>query len=152
MDAQIVIGPARAGEQQPLTRIAHAAKRHWGYPEEWIRSWSADLTVSADAIAHDPVYCARSGGDIAGFYALSVEGDVAELEHMWVEPGYMGLGVGRALFEHAKDTAARLGCGRMRIASDPNALGFYERMGARRVGAVASTPAPRILPLLELAL
>jgi hypothetical protein len=42
------------------------------------------------------------------------------------------------------------GVERLRIASDPNALGFYEKMGARRIGDVPATPAGRTLPLLEL--
>jgi hypothetical protein len=42
--------------------------------------------------------------------------------------------VGRALFEHSVEQARALGFCSLHIESDPNAEGFYERMGARRVG------------------
>jgi GNAT superfamily N-acetyltransferase len=56
------------------------------------------------------------------------------LEHLWVLPNAMGGGVSRALFAHALERARVLGFESMEIESDPNAEGFYERMGARRVG------------------
>jgi hypothetical protein len=37
---------------------------------------------------------------------------------------------------------------RLKIVSDPNAEGFYLRMGAQRVGWVAAQPRGRRLPLL----
>jgi GNAT superfamily N-acetyltransferase len=135
-----------------LTEIAHAAKRHWGYSEELLALWDADLTVTGAFIASHPVYCAAVGAEVVGFYALSAEGDVFELEHMWVEPGHMSEGVGAALFGHAVATVRSLQGSVLRIVSDPNAEGFYRRLGARRIGEVASHPPGRRLPLLVLEL
>jgi hypothetical protein len=51
----------------------------------------------------------------------------------------------------AVDRARALGISRLLIDADPNADGFYARMGARRVGTVASgSIAGRELPRLEL--
>lgn len=129
-----------------------AAKRHWGYSDELMRMWSADLTVTVETLDRFAVYVARCDGIVAGFYALSQEGDEIELEHMWVEPHAMGAGIGALLFAHALDTSRTLGGSHLLIASDPHAEGFYLRMGAQRVGEVASTPAGRSLPLLRVAL
>jgi ribosomal protein S18 acetylase RimI-like enzyme len=71
-----------------------------------------------------------------GFYALVGEGREIELEHLWVLPEHMGTGVGRALFDHAVRRAASLGAEVLGIESDPNAEGFYRRMGATRVGEI----------------
>jgi GNAT superfamily N-acetyltransferase len=71
---------------------------------------------------------------------------------MWVDQPHIGDGVGRALFEHAADTARAHGGSVLMIASDPNAEGFYKRMGAQPAGTVAGRPAGRKLPLLELVL
>jgi hypothetical protein len=38
------------------------------------------------------------------------------------------------LFEHAMREAARRGASAVAIEADPNAEGFYLRMGARRIG------------------
>jgi GNAT superfamily N-acetyltransferase len=51
-----------------------------------------------------------------------------------VLPDAMGRGVGRSLFLHALERARELGCRELEIESDPNAEGFYQHMGARRVG------------------
>ena len=58
---------------------------------------------------------------------------VAVLEDLWVEPGYMGRGIGSALFEFARDRAEGLGAHAMEWEAEPNAIGFYERMRARQV-------------------
>ena len=84
-----------------------------------------------------------------GVYALLFSGADCELEHFWVMPTHMGAGVGRALFEHAVERCRAIGSRRLWINADPNATGFYERMGARRVGEVPSTPAGRMLPRFE---
>jgi hypothetical protein len=62
----------------------------------------------------------------------------------------MGQGIGRSLFLHAVDRAKHLGFKKLEIESDPNAEGFYLRMGARRVGLNASEVAGhrRELPVL----
>lgn len=144
----IAIRRARPEDAATLTRVAHAAKRHWGYPDEWIRLWSPDLTVTPAACAGEPFYCAVEVGEIRGFYGLSNHGAAFELEHMWVEPRHMGRGIGARLFRHALETARELGGTTLEIASDPNAEGFYARLGARRAGERAATPPGRTLPLL----
>jgi N-acetylglutamate synthase-like GNAT family acetyltransferase len=146
--AKTSIRRARPADAPALTRIAHAAKRHWGYPEKLIKLWKSDLTVTPDLIRMYPVYCATVGSRIIAFYALSGKGDVREIEHMWVTPRYIGRGVGQQLFAHLLKQLRAMKVARLRIVSDPNAAGFYHRMGARRVGRVASTPPGRFLPLL----
>lgn len=87
---------------------------------------------------------------MVGFYALVGRPPRLELEHCWVTPAWIGRGVGARLVADAAATARALGATMLRIASDPYAEGFYARLGARRVGAVPSTPRGRTLPLLLL--
>jgi hypothetical protein len=47
----------------------------------------------------------------------------------------MGQGIGRSLFDHAALRGQELGFREIEIESDPNAEGFYLRMGARRIGS-----------------
>ena len=144
-----MIRRAVVDDADALTAVAHAAKRHWGYPEAWIALWRRDLTLTAEFIERHPVHCAVDADAVVGFYALMFAGAGCELEHFWVVPARMGAGVGRALFEHAVERCRAIGARRLWINADPNAEGFYRRMGARRVGEVPSTPAGRTLPRLE---
>ena len=121
-------------EAYKLTQIALDAKRYWGYPEHWIKHWEADLTISSDFIRDNPVYVAEKDGEIRGFYALCVSGEKAELEHMWVTPESIGTGIGKELFLDAMDRATTLKVREIEISADPNAAGFYERMGASQIG------------------
>jgi GNAT superfamily N-acetyltransferase len=144
-----VIRRAAADDADALTAIAHAAKRHWRYPEEWIALWRRDLTFTPEFIERYPVYCAVEANAVVGVSALVFAAADCELEHFWVVPTRMGTGLGRALFEHAVERCRAIGARRLWINADPNAEGFYARMGARRVGEVPSTPAGRMLPRLE---
>jgi GNAT superfamily N-acetyltransferase len=134
LEGGIEIGRASPGDAEALTRIAFASKRYWGYPERWISRWSAALTITPEFVRDNGVYAAVADGEPIGFYALSGTGHEVELEHLWVSTAWIGSGVGRLLFEHAMDSATSRGARHVEIEADPNAEGFYLRMGARRVG------------------
>jgi len=129
-----MIRRAAPEEADTLTQIALDAKRHWGYPEHWIKHWESDLTISADFIREHHVYVAEQEGAVRGFYALCVNGNKADLEHMCVTPASSGTGIGKELFLDAMDRAATLEVREIEISADPNAAGFYERMGASQIG------------------
>ena len=141
---------ATPGDADDLTRIAFAAKGHWGYPERWISRWRETLTITPDFVSRNEVYAAHNEGKLVGFYALVGRGRELELEHLWVSPERIGTGLGRALFNHAVHRAASLAAETVKIEADPNAEGFYRRMGARRVGenVYGIEGKKRVLPLL----
>ena len=143
---------ATPDEGKALTALAHAAKRHWGYPEEWINHWQTDLTITADFIANNEVFVATIEGEIAGCCALVLSETLTELEHMWIDPKHMSKGIGRALFEHTKRRAKELGSNTMELSADPNAESFYERMGAKRIGEVPADvlAESRVLPRMRI--
>lgn len=147
----LTIRRASPEEAAVLTTIAHDAKRHWGYPEHWINHWQDDLTISPDFVATNQVFLAEKDDQILGFYALIIRQEKAELDHMWVAPEHIGSGVGKALFIHAMQSAARRNVSEIEILSDPNAEGFYRKMGAHRISETVSEidGQPRSLPLMS---
>jgi N-acetylglutamate synthase-like GNAT family acetyltransferase len=146
-----MIRKASTENSDTLTQIAHDAKRHWGYPEHWIKHWESDLTITPEFIENNQVYVAEVDGEIRGFYALCVIDDKAELEHMWVQTAYIGTGIGKDLFLDAMERAAKMNVSEVELSADPNAAGFYERMGATRIGDVDSEidGKPRKLPRMK---
>jgi len=147
-----MIRPAATDEATVLTSMALEAKRYWGYPEHWIKHWESDLTISSDFIHDNHVYVAEENGQIQGFYALIVTGDKAELDHMWVKPALVGTGIGKELFLDAMGRAAALKVIAVEISSDPNAAGFYRRMGATEIGEIDASfdGVTRKLPRLKI--
>ena len=148
-EMNFTIRPARPKEADKLTDIALAAKRHWGYPEEWMALWLSELECTPEFVSKDHVCCAEVNGDLAGFYSVIEDNGIWSVEDFWVHPTHMGCGIGRRLFLHAVDFVAESGGKTLRVVSDPNAESFYVKMGARRIGYVSSKPEGRQLPLLE---
>ena len=142
---------AKPEDAEALTQIAHAAKRHWGYPERWIEAWRDILTMRPEFIAANVAYCAMEDHKVVGFYVLTTEPDGIHLDHLWILPAAMRHGLGRALFGHAVDQARGSGFDLIMIEADPNAEAFYQRMGAKRVGTSLSEVEgeKRELPLME---
>lgn len=137
-----------------LSVVAQAAKAHWGYPAEWLEAWREELTFEPADLQSQQVTVAEAGGQVLGLSALLLEGDQAEIEHLWVDPEAHGRGVGRQLLEALISAARAQGARRVEILSDPYAVGFYERMGARRIGEQTSDlfGSPRTLPVYEITL
>ena len=135
-----------------LSALARRAKGHWGYPQEWLDAWADELTLTADYINTHRVFIAEKDGQAVGVCALEDQGDHWALEHVWVEPAYHGSGVGRLLVQEAVAVARSTRNDPITVKSDPNATGFYTRLGAVEIG---STPAPapgspdRTLPIFE---
>jgi GNAT superfamily N-acetyltransferase len=147
------VRPAHAGEAEFLTDLSLRAKALWGYDAAFLARCRAIMTVKAPNIERLPHYVAVLDGRIAGFYGLEPETDGIGLDYLFVEPDLVGRGIGRALWLHAVDTARRSGHPALIVVSDPNAEGFYLRMGCRRIGTRPSElENGRQLPLLRLAL
>ena len=148
----MTIRPALAEEARKLTRIAHDAKRQWGYPDNWISHWKDALTITPEYIEANQVFVAEDDEHVIGFYALVVSDNRAELDHMWVSPDHLGTGIGKALFVHAMRSAKGQNLSEVEILSDPNAEGFYQKMGAYRTGESISEVdgQPRVLPRLTI--
>lgn len=150
----VKIRRAKPHEAETLTEIAHAAKRHWGYPEDWIKEWKQELTITPEFISAKEVFVALVDDEIVGCCALLLNGSLAEIEHMWISPEKMRRGIGRALFTHAKLEAEAKGARIIELSADPHAEHFYARMGATRVGDIPAAMGnrPRVLPRMRIIL
>jgi GNAT superfamily N-acetyltransferase len=156
MPAPVRIRLARRGEAPALSALCIRSKAHWGYDAEFMRLSFVSLQIDPAAVAAGRVLVAVDAGDrplgVADCAALAQPGTF-DLVHLFVEPVAIGTGVGRALFEAACAWCRAEGATRLVILSDPNAAGFYRRLGARPIGEAASDAvAGRMLPLLELGL
>jgi GNAT superfamily N-acetyltransferase len=149
-----IIRQALPAESAVLTDITFRSKGHWGYPPALMEEWRVILSVPPEWIQDNPTYVMEAKGRICGYYFLShPEGDQIMLENLFVDPDFMGSGIGRALLEHALALAASLGYRTLIFESDPHAVDFYLKMGAIRFGEY---PAPipgepdRVLPKMRI--
>jgi len=144
----------RPDQSDELSDIAYAAKAHWGYPQHWMVLWKPQLTFSPEYFETYESWVALDGGRPIGFYTLEQRNGQAWLENLWVLPEYMGQGIGKLLFLHAVDLSRQRGHERLQLEADPNAMGFYEKMGMYKIGErkYEIDGQPRILPTMEMKL
>jgi GNAT superfamily N-acetyltransferase len=130
-DRAVRIRRAHAHEGERLREIAFASKSYWGYDPERVRQWVEQGDFSPEGLRRKEVYVAEVEGRTIAWSALIPKGGVLWLDDLWVEPGWIGKAVGSRLFRHAVDRATELGAKRLELEAEPNAVGFYERLGAR---------------------
>jgi len=139
-------------EADVLTHIAISAKSYWGYPKHWIEIWTPQLTFTPEYFEKNEGWVALDKDQQIGFYTIEDADGVAWIEDLWVLPEYIGKGIGKQLFLHAVELARQRGYKTLRLDADPNAIGFYEKMGMRKIGERKSEVdgQPRILPIMEM--
>jgi ribosomal protein S18 acetylase RimI-like enzyme len=148
------IHPAKPDQAEALSQIALAAKRHWGYPERWIEIWKSQLTFRPEYFEENESWVAETDHAPVAFYTLLEKDGSAWIENLWVSPEFIGKGVGKKLFLHALEVSRQRGYKILQLEADPNAAGFYEKMGMKKVGERLSEveDQPRALPVMEIRL
>jgi GNAT superfamily N-acetyltransferase len=136
-------------EIDDLTSLAMKSKSYWGYDYSFMRHCVEELTVTKEHLNHHTIYVAESKKQLIGFYILQeIDKDAIEMTFMFVEPRYIGSGLGKMLFDHAASQAKAAGYKKIIVQSDPFAGAFYERMGCKMIGKKPSGSIPgRDLPL-----
>jgi ribosomal protein S18 acetylase RimI-like enzyme len=137
-----------------LSQVALSAKAYWGYSQNLMAAWKPMLTFSPEYFNENESWVAEADNKPVAFYTLQEKAGTAWIENLWVLPDYIGQGVGKQLFLHALSRTRELGYRILQLEADPNAVGFYEKMGMRKIGERHSEAEgqPRILPIMEMTL
>lgn len=143
---------AAPDDSRRLTELTFASKAHWGYDQAFMERARPELMVTREYLDANECWVADSDGQVIGWFSLvDVPGSLL-LDNFFLLPGHIGSGLGRQMWEQAVTRAAERGADRLTLESDPNAAGFYERMGARPTGSVTAPSTGRELPVYEVML
>ena len=147
--------PAAVRECGSLTALALRSKAYWGYDPSFIQACRDELTIRPEHVTAGRVVVLVEEATILGLYALLPERrpDEAEVRHFFIEPAAIGHGLGRLLWDDLVAKARSEGIKRLKIESDPFAMGFYRAMGATLAGKMRAPVkgpggADRFLPVL----
>lgn len=145
----------RPEDAAALCALAVRSKGWWGYSASFMRECAPELVVSPQAAADTVV--AEVDGQLAGFHLLvpmpDGSSDCGELGMLFVDPPFIGSGIGKILFEDARRSAAGRGWLRLIIVADPHSRTFYERAGAVQAGERLSQTIPgHSLPVFDVTL
>ncbi len=92
----LALRPARPEEAPALTELCLRSKAVWGYDAAFMQACRRELTMTPAVIMSSRVQVAEVDGRLAGVAEVKSEGDVAQLERLFVEPGMLRAGTGRS--------------------------------------------------------
>jgi SAM-dependent methyltransferase/GNAT superfamily N-acetyltransferase len=127
--SQIRLG--RPSEREALGDLHRRSSYVWEEDRLNLDAHPEVLGVAPEAIAEERVRVAVGpGGDLVGFSVVAdATTGVCELEDLFVDPGVMRQGIGRALVLDAMSRAAGAGCRAMTVVAHPRNFAFYESLG-----------------------
>ncbi|HZS31681.1 MAG TPA: GNAT family N-acetyltransferase [Gaiellaceae bacterium] len=124
----ITIRASQPADHERLREVAFASKAHWGYDRGFVRRWAEERTFDDECER----WVAEADGEVVAWAALLAGQDgIAVLDDLWVDPASFGRGIGTALFHRVEERARELGARSLEWGSEPNAVGFYEKLGGR---------------------
>jgi ribosomal protein S18 acetylase RimI-like enzyme len=153
-----VLGEAKTPEDLAQTRRLFRAYADWLGVDLCFQGFKRELAELPGCYAPPSgrLLIARVGGDVVGCVGLRpLEPGICEMKRLWVEPGFGGRGIGRALAESIVAAARDIGYGRMRLDTLPErmpaAQHLYRSLGFREIPPYYDNPLPGVT-MLELAL
>src|SRR5690349_4627143 len=88
------------------------------------------LVFGGEGIAAGRTLAAESAGQVVGFATITAAEDgEAELEDLFVDPGWRRRGIARRLVTQVVVLARRAGRRRLWVVANPHALAFYRMVG-----------------------
>ena len=145
------IRPAHTSEYELLTDLTMRSKAFWGYSLEQMEEWQEELSIDQAYIRQHTTYSCWEKGALTGYYSCIKEtSELVVLDNLFVDPPYIGKGIGKALLGHAIMYCQAAGYHLMRLYADPHAERFYLKHGFFISGQHPSSIRDRFLPIMDL--
>ncbi|MGZ3798217.1 MAG: GNAT family N-acetyltransferase [Pseudobdellovibrionaceae bacterium] len=142
---------ALPGEASLLSDLAFRSKAYWPYEKLLLEGYRSELELFEEDIVVGSVYVATVKNSITGFYALSSDSKTQRLYFLFVEPSFIGLGHGKALWLHAISLARQRGWKSISFYADSYAVeAFYKYQNCQIIGSLNSKLGPLIEMKFEL--
>jgi hypothetical protein len=148
------IRQAEPHEAGVLTDLVMRSKAHWGYPKEWIESWKDQLTITPEFIQDSVAFVAELNGEIKGCWCRAkIQTDEVTPGFLFIAPDAIGTGCAAQLWQAIKAGLLEVGVTSFVLEADPNAVPFYEKLGAIKIGEHDSESIPgRKIPVMRIEL
>jgi len=126
---------ALATNLDEINEVVAAAKAHWGQPQPYLTTALALLRVDAAYLARNLCFEVADGDSrVLCFFAVVDDGGERRLDHLWVRPDHLRLGIGRLACEHVFALARAQRWRELLVIPEPRAEGFYRTLGFADTG------------------
>ena len=126
--AELTVRVARPEERAELEARQRRASLALGEYNAQLEAHPDAIELPVEQIERGEVLVAELGDQLAGFAAVIIDDDVAELDGLFVDPRHWRKGIGSALVDIAVHEARRQGLSMM-VVANPSAKSFYEKCG-----------------------
>lgn len=126
--AELIIRLAKPEERDGLEELQRRASLALGEYNEQLEAAPDAIQLPIEQIERGEVFVAEVAGRLAGFAALLIDDEMAELDGLFVEPKLWRRGIGAALVDVAVHQARLQGLAMM-VVANPSAREFYEKCG-----------------------
>lgn len=134
-----------------LTNITKKSKAYWGYSNEQIENWSAQLTITKEYLKNNQVYKLEVNNLIVGYYSyIILEENIVQLDNLFILPNCIGTGLGTFLMNDFLGKIKTLKVKKVLLESEPNAEKFYNKFGFKTIEQIKTSIKDRFVPLMEL--
>ncbi|MDF2940055.1 MAG: hydroxyurea phosphotransferase [Gammaproteobacteria bacterium] len=152
----LLLRQAQAKDLPEMNQLIHSGFVYWEYVPERIDKIMALIKLEACRLDQYPMYLAYHESELIGFFGFSKCKDgpkVDELQYFFIDKKHIGNGYGKQIWGLCCTMAKSHGISEFFIKSVIEAEGFYLKMGAKRIGQVASQVTPGLfLPILSYSL
>jgi GNAT superfamily N-acetyltransferase len=140
----------RRDDLEGLSELCLRSKAVWGYDDAFLAACRVELTLQPAEMQSTHLQLAASEMTPVGLVQIKVADEDADLLKLFVEPDRLKSGIGRLLLGWAIARAKSLHARRMIVEADPDAVPFYQRMGAQLAGfapsgSIADRKRPRLI-------
>ena len=130
-----------------LNEKLRLSKAYWGYDQIFMDAFMEKFALSEKYLQNNIVYVMSQSTNNIGFFSFVFHEDHSlELDHFFVSPDYIGRGFGRKMWNACCDVAQELDVEEFILWADPEAEGFYSKMGCTKIGVKESPLMPNRYP------
>ncbi|MDF3025946.1 MAG: hydrolase [Fluviicola sp.] len=139
LSPELTYQQAEIQDCQLLTETATRSKQDWGYSDNVMELWKDDLLIDEDYIRKNTVIKVYVTGRFIGFFAvIALDNEILEIDHLWLLPGEKRKGFGSLIFKTILQYGKTNAFKKAILIAEPNAKGFYEKMGGTVQGTFQS--------------
>ena len=137
-------------DAQGITELTIRSKSYWKYSQKQIEAWRDELSVSEAYIIEKNVYKLTKNNIILGYYSyLELNKSEVKLESLFVEPQYIGKGIGKQLMSDFLNRVKNSDYRKALLDADPNTENFYTKLGFKVIGKRETSIKNRFIPMME---
>ena len=105
------------------------SKSFWNYPKSYLDKAIPLLMVDASYLESNTAFEIRLEEDLVGFFSFAMKDQERHLDHLWIEPFRIKMGIGRQALLFTDKLAQELGWTELFTYPDPPAEIFYLKNG-----------------------